>query len=104
MPVSVSHITMSTDTDNNTRGWNDDGKAELRRLIEEEEVDPYQVDAPYIKRVWAKHFDYLKLKNFYSNYRKFVKGFTKGTRKDGARRQEAGEGKSRVGFLLYIIC
>ena len=93
----------------NTIGWDDDGKAELRRLIDEEEVDPYQVHATYIKRVWEKHFDYLKLKNFYSNYRKFVKGFTKGTRKDGARRQEAEEGKNDYkswfpSLHLVIVC
>ena len=70
------------------RGWDDKGKAQLAQLIRDEEVDPHNVDAPYIKSVWEKYFDYLKLKNFYANYRAFVKHYTRGNIKDGGRRRE----------------
>ena len=73
------------------RGWDDKGKAQLAQLIRDEEVDPHNVDAPYIKRVWEKYFDYLKLKNFYANYRAFVKRYTRGNIKDGGRRREVEE-------------
>ena len=94
LPDGNSHkmIMSSGADDDNTRGWDDDGKVELRRLIDNKQVDPYNSDAPYIKRVWQDHFDYLKLKNFYANYRHFVKRFTAGKRKEGARRREAEEG------------
>lgn len=89
-------LTTTIMDDDNTRGWDNESKAELRRLIEDEQVDPHNSDAPYIKRVWQEHFDYLKLKNFYANYRHFVKKFTAGKRKEGARRREAEKGKKSL--------
>ena len=93
---------MSFGDNETSRGWDDEGKAELAQLIRDEEVDPYSVDAPYIKSVWVRYFDYVKLKNFYANYRAFVKSFTKGNIKDGARRQEAG-GKYWIFFTIILL-
>jgi hypothetical protein len=95
---------MSFGDQETSRGWDDEGKAELAQLIRDEEVDPYSVDAPYIKSVWVRYFDYLKLKNFYANYRAFVKGFTKGNIKDGARRREAeAGGKYWISLPLLLL-
>jgi len=73
-----------------SRPWTE-AKAELIRLFREGEVDYYQLKAEEIKEVHTRHFSDQKLSNFYQNFRRLAKAFGAGVRKDGARREAAGE-------------
>ena len=99
--IGVSRSAMS-DNENipsiPSRSWTE-AKAELIRLFREGEVDYYKTKAGEIKEVHTEHFSDQKLSNFYTNFRRVAKSFANGVRKDGARREAAGE----EGMLLYFI-
>ena len=81
-----------------SRPWTE-AKAELIRLFREGEVEYYQLKAEEVKEVHTRHFSDQKLSNFYQNFRRLAKAFGAGVRKDGARREAAGE----EGMLFYFI-
>ena len=84
---------------NPVKNWGDHNTAALAKLVEDREVDIFDMTPTHINEVWEKYFTHHLLKNFLWNYHIFSTNYITGRSLDGARRRNAGTNDD---FSLYI--